>query len=170
MGIVSCWLPPISCDAELKKQFEHRVYASCLTGWGHFYMGLGALEEIDDISSCLAGNTESFRPSLSKARDRFHDARSSLQLTLDLCVEFRDRLPESDRRSLEPNITTIGLVVSLLEDAEHAIAMGGLPTLDCLHRISALIRDDMVFGERMARLNRGSHGHFPFAETIRASA
>ena len=161
VGVASCWLPPIPCDGDLKKQFEHRIYASCLTGWGHFYMGLGALEEIDDVSSCLAGDTDSFRPSLSKARDRFRTAKDSLQHTLDLCVDFRDKLPESVRGSLEPNIGTIGKVVALLEDAEHAITKGGMPTLDCLHGISALIRDDMVFGERMARLNRGTSGHLP---------
>ena len=164
MGVASCWLPPISCDEDLKKQFEHRIYASGLTGWGQFYMGLGALEEIDDISSCLAGNTESFRPSLSKARDHFVAAKTSLQITLDQCVEFREELPESVRFSLDPNIKTIDKVVSLIQDAEHSIAKGGMPTLDCLHSISALIRDDMVFGERMARINRGTYGHFPYSD------
>lgn len=170
MGIASCWLPPISCAGDLKKQYEPRIYASCLTGWGHFYMGLGALEEIEEISSCLSGNTESSRSSLSKARDRFYAAKNSLQLTVDLCMEFRDKLPESVRRSLEPNIRTIGEVVSLLEDAEHSISEGGMPTLDCLHRISAMIRDDMVFGERMALVNRGTLGHFPYTEMNRVSA
>lgn len=164
MGIASCWLPPIPCDGDLKKQFEHRIYATCLNGWGHFYMGLGALEEIDDISSCLAGIPESFRPSLTKARERFCVAKNCLQSTLDLCLEFRDQLPESLRRLIEPNIRTIDTVVTLIGDAEESIAKGGLPSLDCLHRTSALIRDDMVFGERMARLNRGTHGHFPYAE------
>ena len=30
--------------------------------------------------------------------------------------------------------------------------------------VSELIREDMVFGERMAKVNRGTEGHFPYPD------
>ena len=160
----TCQLPQIPGHSELKKAFEHRVYPSTLTGWGHYFMGVGALEEIDDLEACLAGNTAAYRPSLNTAVDNFRLAKDHLQHALDLCTEFRELLPESVRKMLSPNIRVFYEMITLLEEAEIAIRGGGIPTLECLHRISELIREDMVFGERMAKVNRGTAGHFPYPE------
>lgn len=160
----TCPLPPMPDNVELKETFEHRIYPLTLTGWGHYFMGLGALEEIEDLGACLAGNTLPYRESLSKARHCFRTAREHLQKALDLCLEFRASLPEPARKMLSPNIKMFYDMTALLEEAETAITTGGIPTLECIHRTSELIREDMVFGERMARVNRGTRGHFPYPE------
>lgn len=149
---------------EFKKAFEHRIYTSTLRGWGHYFMGVGALEEIDDLGACLSGNTAAFRTSLNTARDNFRIAKDHLQHALDLCTELRALLPEPVRKMLSPNIKVFYEMITLLEEAEMAIREGGIPTLECLHRVSELIREDMVFGERMAKVNRGTEGHFPYPD------
>ena len=160
MGRFTCALPPMPEFAEIKEGFEHRVYRSILAGWGQYFMGLGALEEIQDLDANLAGNTESSRSSLNTARDHFQSAKVFLQETLQLCLELREALPESARVVLSPNIELYRETATLLEEAETAISSGGIPSLECIHGISKLIREDMVFGERMAKVNRGTPGHF----------
>ena len=164
MSHFSCSLPPMPEYTDLKESFEHRVYQSILTGWGHYFMGLGALEEIEDFDSCLAGNTESSRSSLNTAWDHFQSARASVLEALQLCLELREALPESARKMLSPNIRLYRDTATLLEEAETAITSGGVPSLECIHEISKLIREDMVFGERMAQVNRGTRGHFPYPD------
>ena len=159
-----CPMPPMPEYADLKESFEHRVYQSILTGWGHYFMGLGALEEIEDFDSCLAGKTESSRYSLNTAWDHFQSARASVLEALQLCLELRESLPESARNRLSPNIQLYRDTASLLEEAETAITSGGVPSLECIHGVSALIREDMVFGERMAKVNRGTRDHFPYSD------
>jgi len=149
---------------ELKRAFEHRIYPSTLRGWGHYFVGVGALEEISDLEACLSGNTAEFRSSLNAAEKNFRIAKDHLQHALDLCTELRELLPESVRKMLSPNIKVFYEMIALLEEAEMAIRDGGIPTLECLHRISELIREDMVFGERMAKVNRGTEGHFPYPD------
>ena len=164
MGILTCSLPPMPEYANLKESFEHRVYSSTLTGWGHYFMGIGALEEIEDLDTCLSEDTESSKSSLNKAWDHFQSARASLLEALQLCLELRESLPESVRSMLSPNIELYRDTVLLLEEAETAITSGGIPSLECIHGISTLIREDMIFGERMAKVNRGTRGHFPYPE------
>ena len=160
----TCPLPQMPEHRELKEAFEHKIYPSTLTGWGHYFTGMGALEEIDDLEACLAGNTTAYRSSLNTAGENFRFAKDHLQHALDLCTEFRALLPESTRKMLSPNIKVFYEMITLLDEAEMAIRDGGIPTLECLHRISELIREDMVFGERMARVNRGTEGHFPYPD------
>lgn len=160
----TCQLPQMPDHRELKEAFEHRIYSSTLVGWGHYFMGVGALEEIDDLEACLSGNTAAYQSSLNSAGESFRIAKEHLQHALDLCTEFRALLPESARKMLSPNIKVFCDMIALLEEAEMAIRDGGIPTLECLHRVSELIREDMVFGERMARVNRGTEGHFPYPE------
>ena len=160
----TCQLPQITEHRELKEAFEHRIYSSALRGWGHYFMGVGALEEIDDLEACLAGNTTAFRSSLNTAEENLRIAKDHLQHALDLCTELSVLLPEPVRKMLSPNIKVFYEMVALLEEAEMAIRDGGIPTLECLHRISELIREDMVFGERMAKVNRGTEGHFPYPD------
>ena len=164
MSRYTCPIPPMPEHTDLKESFEHRVYLSILTGWGHYFMGLGALEGIEDLDSCLAGNTEPFRSSLNTARDQIRSSRESVVNALQLCMELRAALPESARNALSPNIKLYSDMTSLLEEAETALATGGIPTLECIHGISKLIREDMVFGERMAQVNRGTRGHFPYPD------
>ena len=158
----NCPLPQMPEHRELKEAFEHKIYPSTLRGWGHYFMGVGALEEIDDLGACLAGNTTAFRSSLNTAGENFRTAKEHLQHALDLCTELRALLPEQIRKMLSPNIKVFYEMIGLLEEAEMTIRDGGVPTLECLHRISELIREDMVFGERMAKVNRGTEGHFPY--------
>lgn len=160
----TCPRPPMPDNVELIESFEHRIYPLTLTGWGHYFMGLGTLEEIEDLGTCPAGNTLPNRASLSKARHCFRTAREHLQKALNLWFEFRASLPEPARKMLSPNIKMFYDMTSLLEEAEAAIAAGGIPTLECTHRISELIREDIVFGERMGRVNRGVQGHSPYPE------
>ena len=164
MSYWTCPLPQMPEHRELKEAFEHRIYPSTLGGWGHYFMGVGALEEIDDLEACLAGNTAAYRSLLNTAADSFRFAKEHLQHALDLCTEFRALLPESARKMLSPNIKVFYEMIALLGEAEVAIRDGGIPALECVHRISELIREDMVFGERMARVNRGTEGHFPYPE------
>ena len=164
MAVWTCPLPQMPEHRELKEVFEHRIYPSTLRGWGHYFMGVGALEEIDDLEACLSGNTSAFRSSLNTAAENFRIAKEHLQHALDLCTELRALLPEPARKMLSPNIKVFYEMIGLLEEAEMAIRNGGIPTLECLHRVSELIREDMVFGERMARVNRGTEGHFPYPD------
>ena len=161
----NCPLPPMPEHRELKEAFEHEIYPSTLRGWGHYFMGLGALEEIDDLGTCLAGNTLSYQSSLNTARSCFRTAKKHLKKALTLCMELRESLPESARKVLSPNIKVFHNMLSLLDEAEMSIADGGIPSLECIHGISGLIREDMAFGERMARVNRGTVGHFPYPDT-----
>ena len=160
----NCQLPQMPEHGELKETFEHRIYPATLTGWGYYFMGVGALEEIDDLEACLAGNTTAFRSSLNTAEENFRIAKDHLQHALDLCTELRALLPEQTRKMLSPNIKVFYEMIALLEEAEMAIRDGGIPTLECIHRVSELIREDMVFGERMAKVNRGTEGHFPYPD------
>ena len=164
MSVWTCPLPQIPEHRELKESFEHRIYSSTLRGWGHYFMGVGALEEIDDLEACLSGKTATFRTSLITAGENLRIAKDHLQCALDLCTELRALLPEPARKMLSPNIKVFYEITSLLEEAEMAIRDGEIPTLDCVHRISELIREDMVFGERMAKVNRGTEGHFPYPD------
>lgn len=164
MSMWTCPLPQMPEHRELKETFEHRIYPATLTGWGHYFMGIGALEELDDLEACLSGNTTAYQSSLNTAGGNFRLAKEHLQHALDLCTEFRTLLPESVRKMLSPNIKVFYEMIVLLEEAEVAIRSGGIPTLESLHRISELIREDMVFGERMAKVNRGTEGHFPYPE------
>ena len=157
-----CPLPQMPEHREFKEAFEHRIYPSTLMGWGYYFMGVGALEEIDDLEACLTGNTTSYRSSLNTAEEYFRIAKNHLQHALDLCTELRALLPEPARKMLSPNIKVFYEMIGLLDEAEMAIRDGGIPTLECLHRVSELIREDMVFGERMAKVNRGTEGHFPY--------
>ena len=160
----NCPLPQMPEHRALKEAFEHRIYPSTLRGWGHYFMGLGALEEIDNLEACLTGNTTAYRTSLNTAGENFRVAKEHLQHALDLCTEFRELLPEPVRKMLSPNIKVFYEMIVLLGEAEMAISDGGIPTLECMHRVSELIREDMVFGERMARVNRGTEGHFPYPD------
>lgn len=160
----TCQLPQMPEHREFKEAFEHRIYPATLRGWGYYFMGVGALEEMDDLEACLSGNTVPFRSSLNTAGENFRIAKDHLQHALDLCTELRELLPEPARKMLSPNIKVFFEMISLLEDAEIAIRDGGIPTLESLHRISELIREDMVFGERMAKVNRGTEGHFPYPD------
>ena len=164
MGGLTCPLPPMPEYADLKASFEPKVYQSALSGWGHFFIGLGALEGIEDFYSCLAGNNKRFQSSLNMARDHFETSRELIKKALQLCLKFRASLPESARVSLSPNIKLYSEMTTLLEEACTTISSGGIPTLECIHGISKMIREDMVFGERMAQVNRGTHGHFPYPE------
>ena len=159
-----CPLPQMPEHRDLKKAFEHRIYPSTLTGWGHYFIGVGALEEIDNLEACLSGNTTAYRSSLNTAGENIRIAKDHLQHSLDLCTELRALLPEPARKMLSPNIKVFYEMITLLEEAEMAIMDGGIPTLECLHRVSELIREDMVFGERMAMVNRGTEGHFPYPD------
>lgn len=160
----TCPLPQMIEHRELKEDFEHKIYPSTLTGWGHYFKGMGALEEIGDLEACLCGNTTAYRSSLDSAGEHFRFAKEHLQHALDLCIEFRAMLPEQIRKMLSPNIKVYYEMTALLEEAELAISDGEIPTLECLHRVSELIREDMVFGERMAKVNRGTEGHFPYPD------
>ena len=162
MSVWTCPLPQMPEHREHKEAFEHRIYPATLRGWGHYFMGVGALEEIDDLEACLSGNTTTYRTSLNTAGENFRIAKEHLQYALDLCTELRALLPESVRKMLSPNIKVFYEMIALLEEAEIAIRDGGIPTLECLHGVSELIREDMVFGERMAKVNRGTEGHFPY--------
>ena len=164
MGGWTCPLPQIPDHRALKEDFEHRIYPSILLGWGHYFMGVGALEEIGDLEACISGNTTAYRSSLHIARENFRIAKDHLQYALDLCTELRALLPEPARKMLSPNIKVFYELTALLEEAGMAIRDGGVPTLECLHGISELIREDMVFGERMAKVNRGTEGHFPYTD------
>ena len=159
-----CPLPQMPEHRDLKEAFEHRIYPATLRGWGHYFMGVGALEEMDDLESCLSGNTSAYRTSLNAAGENFRVAKEHLQHALDLCTKLRTLLPEQIRKILTPNIKMFYEMITLLEEAELAINDGGIPTLECLHRISKLILEDMVFGERMAKVNRGTEGHFPYPD------
>lgn len=161
MGRFTCALPPMPEYAEIKEGFEHRVYRSILSGWGQYFMGLGALEEIKDLDASLSGNMVSSRSSLNTALDHFNSAREFVMETLQLCLELREALPESARSMLTPNIELYRKTASLLDEAVKAISSCEVPSLECMHEISNLIREDMIFGERMAKVNRGSPGHFP---------
>ena len=164
MGGSTCTMPSMPEYADLKKPFEPRVYQSTLNGWGFYFMGLGALEGIEDFYDCLAGNTEPYQSSIREAGDYFRTAREQLLNALDHCMEFRAVLPEKTRNLLSPNIKILRDLTSLLEEAEKDTGEGRIPTLECLHGISQLIREDMVFGERMAQINRGTYGHFTYPD------
>ena len=162
MDRFTCALPPMPEYADLKESFEHRVYLSILTGRGHYFMGLGALEEIKDLDASLSGNTESSRSSLNTALDYYKSAGASVMETLQLCQKLREALPESACSMLSPNIELCRDIASLLEEAETVISSGRIPSLECIHGISKLMREDMVFGEHLAKVNRGTRGHFPY--------
>ena len=150
--------------ADLKALFEPQVYQSVLTGWGHFFKGIGSLEGIDDIHSCQVGNSEPFQAALNRARDHFETSKEYIQKSLQLCMELRDSLPESARKTLIPNIKIYSAITTHLEEALATVSSGEIPSLECIHSISKLIREDMVFGERMAQVNRGTPGHLPYPE------
>ena len=160
----NCPLPQMPEHRELKEAFEHRIYPSTLTGWGHYFIGIGALEEIEDLGACLAGNTTGYQASLKKAQTCFLKAKKNLEHALNLCLELWTLLPETARNMVSPNLKVFYEITYLLDEAETAIRNGGVPTLECIHKISELIREDMAFGERMARVNRGTEGHFPYPD------
>jgi hypothetical protein len=147
--------------AALKAEFEKGIYAPGIRGYGSFYQGLGYLEQID-LDACLAGNTAPDQASLGAAHDAFAQARHLIDGACKTCVALQRRLPPGPAKRLRTPIDKFQWMVALLDEVIGTLTRGGIPSLENIHQLSALMIEDLIVGAYLARVNRSSPGHHPY--------